>query len=96
MGREKIREILLRTWGEQACQVNNARDWPEALERYMTPNSKRGSFKPYVDAAVVKVGDMLDAGEVITVDDMWVAFSKFDVAHREKFLAALRAEGATT
>jgi hypothetical protein len=90
MERDKIRELLIRVWGEQACQVNNQRDWPEAFERYMIGNSKRGSFKPYVDAAVVMIGDWLDAGHKITGDDMWVAFSKFDAAHRERFLSELK------
>jgi hypothetical protein len=91
MGREKIREILIRVWGEQACQVK-PQDWPEVFEHYMVGNSKRGSFKPYVDGAVIMIGDWLDAGHKITTDDMWRAFSKFDAAHREKFLAALKSE----
>ena len=92
MGREKIRELLLRVWGEQSCQTH-PQEWPDVLERMMQPTSKRGSYKPYVDGAVIMIGDWLDAGHKITTDDMWRAFSKFDAEQRENFLAAaLKAE----
>jgi hypothetical protein len=77
----RVRELLIEVWGTQACQVNPS-DWPRVFAAYMQAEGmKRGSFKPFVDAAVPVLTALVNGDEPILIDQVWRAFSKLDKEH---------------
>ena len=85
---DHIRTLLLQVWGRQACK--NADQWPDALARMRValPN-RRGSITPWIEHAVVALATRIASGQPVTGEDVWKAFSKLDVAHRDELAALL-------
>lgn len=87
---ERVREVLLATWGEQSCQ--NETHWPETLKRLLAGSEKRCGFKLRVDeacntiAAACANGAPTDLYSVI-----WRAFAMLDHEHRTKLVERLKA-----
>jgi hypothetical protein len=77
---ERVRELLIQTWGEQACQVN-PKEWPDVFARLMKEGKDRGSFKPFVDDAVPVLTKVVNGDAPIAWDIVWRAFSKLDKEH---------------
>jgi hypothetical protein len=97
----RVRELLLATWGRQACQ--NPAHWPEVLERLLkdapaTPGGTshgRASLKPAVEEAVAALAAAFAAGPPPDpADCVWRAFPKLDRAHCAELAELLMAEAA--
>jgi hypothetical protein len=98
LSNETIRELLLKHWGDQACQ--HPANWPAVLARLMTdapasphssPDSRRrGSLKPAVDEAVAALAAAFaDGPPADPATAVWRAFPKLDHAHCASLAAAL-------
>jgi hypothetical protein len=83
-----VRQLLLETWGAQACQ--RPADWPEALARLLkdgaaTPGGcgyGRGSLAPVINAAVGALARRFDdVPPTDPADAVWRVFPKLDQAH---------------
>ena len=85
---DHIRTLLLQVWGQQACK--NADQWPDALARMrVAQTNRRGSITPWIEHAVLALAACLASGQPVTGVDVWKAFSKLDVAHRNELAALL-------
>jgi hypothetical protein len=94
---ELVRELLLATWGQQACQ--HPEYWPEVLTKLLkdgtctNPGNTRASFAPRVDPAVTALTEAYDAGTPADgVDLVWRVFPMLDRPHCAELAGLLAAE----
>ena len=94
---ERVRELLLATWGRQACQLSE--HWPDVLVQLLkngtctNPGNTRASFAPRVDAAVTALTEAYGAGTPADgVDMVWRFFPMLDPPHCAELAWLLAAE----
>jgi hypothetical protein len=86
---DAIRTALLACWGRQTCKIK-PETWPDVLKKLFTkqgsggPDS-RGSQKPVVDDAVAMLLAFLsEPTQLLTANEVWLAFPRLDRAHCEE------------
>jgi hypothetical protein len=95
---ECVHELLLDTWGKQACR--RPEDWPDVLGRLLKdgvctgPGSRRTSFAPRVEDAVAQLTAAYAAGAAPGPDLVWRCFPMLDREHAKELAALLTAETA--
>jgi hypothetical protein len=94
-----IRELLLKVWGEQTCQIRPS-DWPAVLQRLLKAapmdgereRYPRGSLAPAVNEAAARIEVLLRTPQSDLAFEIWRAFTKFDRAHAARLADVLIAE----
>jgi hypothetical protein len=89
----RVKELLLRTWGEQACQ--NPDNWPPTVRELMARSIKQtnGSYRLRVAEACEAIASAFANGCPADADDVvWRAFLMLDQDHRTQLIRRLKAD----